>query len=104
MLRALEWFGEQAWVDIQAQTIRTLLEVAVSGELPMQELVKRLGVSGAAVSRNVDVLSEGKIGHPGKGWLEVNVDPGDRRIKRVRLTAKGRAVVDKLTDQLRSFK
>lgn len=104
MLKALEWLASEAWADVQAQTIRTLLEVATSGELPMQELIRRVGVSGAAVSRNVDLLAEGKVGLPGKGWLSVSVDPVDRRIKRVRLTSKGARVVERVAEELRRYR
>lgn len=103
ILRALEYLGSEAWPTLEAQTIRTLLEIATSGELPMQEIIKRVGMSGAAVSRNVDMLGDGKLGAPGLKWVEVNVDPADRRIKRVKLTAKGRAVVDTFADNLRRY-
>jgi DNA-binding MarR family transcriptional regulator len=100
----MEFLAAEGWPTIEAQSVRALLEVALNPDVTMTELIKRLNISGAAVSRNIDFLGDGKIGTPGAKWVEVNVDPHDRRMKRVRLTAKGRSVMNKLAEELRSYR
>jgi DNA-binding MarR family transcriptional regulator len=58
-------------------------------EVSVKELSERLGLSLPATSRTVDGLLR-------RGLLTRLEDPDDRRVKRVRLTDQGRAVVHQI--------
>lgn len=100
--------------DISSTTIQTLLEVACHAEahgaepgymgIPMSDLVKRLGLTAPAVSRNVALLAKYDYkASRSDGWdlVEILIDPLHRRHRMVRLTNKGRLFVDTV---MRSFK
>src|SRR5262245_1032495 len=90
LLRSLEFLTSESWPTLETQTIRVVLEVAMSSGISTQELAKRIGVSGAAISRNVlDILGEGRVGSPGLKWVTSDIDPGDRRLRIIKLTTKG---------------
>jgi DNA-binding MarR family transcriptional regulator len=57
------------------------------GEPTVKDLAERLGLSLPGMSRNVDDLQR-------RGLLERREDEHDRRMKRLRLTAEGRAVLE----------
>lgn len=63
--------------------------MAFEGSMTMTRLVERIGLSTSAVSHLLHRLVQ-------MGLCERQDDPGDRRQKRVRLTAEGRDVVGKL--------
>ena len=58
-------------------------------EVSVKELSERLGLSLPATSRTVDGLLR-------RGLLSRHEDTEDRRIKRLRLTAKGHKTIDRL--------
>lgn len=60
-------------------------------ELSVKELSEHLGVSLPGASRLTDGLLR-------RGWAERREDEHDRRIKRVRITEEGRAVVTRIND------
>jgi DNA-binding MarR family transcriptional regulator len=85
--------------EMPAQTLQTLLLVAEAGEegLMQHELGPKLGMSKAATSRNVLVLSKSKgPGLPGPGLIESEEVPENRRLRRITLTPKGERLVEKL--------
>lgn len=85
--------------EMPAQTIQTLLLVAEAGEagLMQHELGPKLGMTKAAASRNVLVLSKLKgPGVPGPGLIESEELPENRRCRVVRLTSKGHKFVEKM--------
>jgi DNA-binding MarR family transcriptional regulator len=59
--------------------------------LSVKTLSERLGLSLAATSRSVDGLVKRKL-------IERDEDPDDRRVRRVRLTARGRRTVERLVE------
>jgi DNA-binding MarR family transcriptional regulator len=59
--------------------------------LSVKALAERLGLSLAATSRSVDGLVKRKL-------IERDEDPDDRRVRRVRLTARGRRTVERLVE------
>lgn len=74
---------------MEAQMLRTFIEIARNPGISVYDIADRLGVSGAAASRNVTRLGPG--GPRGEGLELVHrfEDPLDRRHKRVQLTDKG---------------
>ncbi|GBL46900.1 hypothetical protein SFMTTN_2727 [Sulfuriferula multivorans] len=63
----------------------------------MPELESAVGVSQATISRNVAKLGDGvTFKEKGAGLVEAYEDPKYRRRKLVKLTPKGRRVVDEL--------
>jgi DNA-binding MarR family transcriptional regulator len=79
-----------AELDISITHMKTLHVLADGGsEVSVKELSDRLGLSLPGASRIVDALLR-------RGWLERREDPDDRRMKRVRITAEGRTVLDRI--------
>jgi DNA-binding MarR family transcriptional regulator len=77
-------------LDISITQMKTLHVLADNGsEVSVKELADRLGLSLPGASRIVDALMR-------RGWLERREDPDDRRMKRVRITADGRTVLDRI--------
>ena len=77
-------------LDLSITQMKTLHVLADNGsEVSVKELSDRLGVSLPGASRIVDALLR-------RGWLERREDPDDRRMKRVRITAEGRNVLDRI--------
>ena len=91
---------ELEYSDMPAQLIQILLEVAAVGEVTQQDLEKKVGISRAAVSRFLAILSVGVPRRPGLRLVESFEDPEYRRRKIVRVTAKGKAVVTRMTDAM----
>jgi DNA-binding transcriptional ArsR family regulator len=81
------------------QTTHTFLLVCLNGgEMPMQEIEKRLDMGQATVSRNVAKLGPGLTpDEPGARLVEAEEDPYWRRRKIVRLTEKGKRFCEELT-------
>lgn len=82
-LRALDAIGE---LDLSFTQAKTLYAMELTAQEPcLKALAEWMGVSLATMSRTVDGLFE-------RGLLDRAEDPGDRRMKRVRLTEAGRDV------------
>lgn len=74
--------------------------------VPMQKLAKALDISTSAVTRLVATLSENyrdasNEPQAGLNLLVSDDDPMDRRVKLVRLTAKGKKIAEQITSALR---
>jgi DNA-binding MarR family transcriptional regulator len=79
-----------AEIDISITQMKTLHTLTDSPhEVSVKELSDRLALSLPGASRTVDALLH-------RGWLERREDPHDRRVKRVAITAAGRAIVDRI--------
>ncbi len=72
--------------DMPAQMIQILLEVAALGELPQQDLEKKVGISKSAISRFLSSMADGTSLKPGLRVLESFEEPDYRRRKLVRIT------------------
>jgi DNA-binding MarR family transcriptional regulator len=87
MLRVIEDSG------LSMTQSKALLELGGLGEPPeprrVSELAERLGLSAPSMSRAVDALVRKRLA------TRVE-DPADRRVRRVAITAKGKALVDTL--------
>jgi DNA-binding MarR family transcriptional regulator len=77
-------------LDLSITQMKTLHALSDCGcEVSVKELADRLGMSLPGASRTVDALLR-------RGWLERREDERDRRMKRVGITAAGRAVVQRI--------
>ena len=64
-----------------------VIQHVVEGPIPVGELAERLGVTQQAASKTSAELEQ-------LGYLERTSDPADARVRRVGLSARGRAVVE----------
>ena len=96
-----------------AQQMLLLLALYVHGTLNQIDLPRYTGVEKSANSRNVALLGEGqwvtnrtsgdKKHEPGMGLVEAYDEPTNRRYKMVRLTPKGRAVLEQVAAQVAPY-
>lgn len=99
--KTLERFGQYD-VKMQLSTLLTFLLVAEHEDDPSgfstRDVQNRLGISNAAASRNTAYWAHGVDDMPGAGHglIEVDFLPGDRRLRQLRLTPKGRALIRQL--------
>jgi DNA-binding MarR family transcriptional regulator len=79
-----------------SQQLLLLLALYVHGEVPQQDLTKYTGVQRSSNSRNISRLGSGETpwSSTGPQLVEAYEDLKDRRNKIVRLTPKGRALLD----------
>lgn len=90
--------------DIPVTTFNTLLGVALWGyekgsrdePLTMQELGERIGQPYTTVAHHLRYLGQGELRRDGLGLVETSTYVLNRRQKVVKLTAKGRALVEQL--------
>jgi DNA-binding MarR family transcriptional regulator len=77
-------------LDLSLTQLKALFQLdGRSKELSMREISEGLGLSLATTSRTVDGLCKRRL-------VTRDEDPEDRRMKRVRLTAKGQATIDRV--------
>lgn len=100
LARVVEALQRDLRQDVEAQTVLFLLEVAREPGRTLIQLADAVGVAGSAASRNADYLGAGSARRKGLGLVEIEVDPLDRRFKRVRLTPKGVAVIRRITSAI----
>ena len=71
---------------LSTSQLNTLMRLHYRGSCPVSGISDELGLTAAAGSQIVDRLA-------GMGLIERSEDPKDRRVRQVRLTAKGRGLV-----------
>jgi DNA-binding MarR family transcriptional regulator len=76
-------------LELTLTQMKALFQLTVVDELAVKEVADGLGLSDAATSRAVDGLVKRKL-------VERSEDAADRRVKRVRLSARGRKTIDEL--------
>lgn len=97
LARALDVFRTIEPAQLPAHHIRLFLEIAQHAPITYRELEERLLTSNASVSRNVQALSETREdGRPGLGLVEAAPDPSEGRRNLVRLSTKGRLIINQL--------
>lgn len=96
MIKGMEYLIQGTREQIPSQHLRVLLHIAAAGEVPQLDLIEMTGTSQSAVSRIIYDLGEGAPREAGLGLVEAYVDPEWRRRKLVRLTDKGRKLVNGL--------
>ena len=77
--------------ELSFSQMKALHHMNERNDLSVKELGEQMGLSLAAMSRAADELVQ-------RGLMDRTEDPGDRRIKRLRLTAEGRALVQKMRE------
>jgi DNA-binding MarR family transcriptional regulator len=90
--------------DISLHQLSALLFVATHGEdkVPFAELGEFLGLSTAALSRNVDALAEGfRTKERGFGVIERKENLQDRRHKQASITSKGVKLLSEISEALK---
>lgn len=102
LFRALAYIREKTEnPELQVVSAQILLEIAQRAETPMVDLEKATDLSQAAVSRNVAKLGQGlSLKEPGPGLVEAYEDPEYRRRKLVRLSPRGKQVMQELSTLL----
>ncbi len=97
LARALDVFKTLDPAQLPAHRIRFFLEIAQHGPIDYRELEQRLVTSNASVSRNVQALSDiREDGRAGFGLVETFKDPADGRRFLVRLTTRGKHLMNQL--------
>lgn len=86
-----------------SQQITLLLSLYVHGDMNQGDIEKVTGVKKSSNSRNIAKLGRGENAwaNEGPGWVENYEDLHNRRLKLVRLTPKGRALVDACISDIR---
>ena len=64
------------------------------------EIARKTGLSAKTVSRVITQLGETR---EGRGWIRQATDPSDRRVRRLSLSKKGKAVHARLMSDMSSF-
>ena len=97
LARALDVFKTLDPAQLPAHRIRFFLEIAQHGPIEYKDLEARLVTSNASVSRNVQALSDVREdGRAGFGLVETFKYPADGRRFLVRLTTKGKHLMNQL--------
>lgn len=78
------------------QQVQLLLQLSIHGQITQYDLPRFTGVEKSANSRNIAKLGIGERPHikAGPGYVESYEDPMNRRLKLVRLTPKGRGLIE----------
>lgn len=85
--------------ELSCQVAETFLMIALDEGATVSSIGEKMGVSTAAASRHVSHLGKyDRRRNPGLGLVETRETLEDRRVKELRLTAKGRRVRDTLID------
>jgi|GEM_PF-2819524 len=82
------------------QQILLLTALYVRGQMNQGDLTKETGVAMSSCSRNIAKLGKGTFGTPGMGYVTQEEDERDRRIKLVRLTPKGKALIEEILERV----
>ena len=86
----------EAGVPVNRAAVPILRLLAESGAMRPGEIAERLGVEPPHIARQVHLLEKA-------GWAGHAPDPGDRRARRVRLTAAGTDAIDRVNQAARQW-
>ena len=91
---------ETTGVTMTTEMVQILLELYSYKEMSQQSLMRTIGTAKTTHSRHLAKLSVGEnpLARNGPGWVESYEDAVDRRTKLVRLTPRGRALIDRVTE------
>jgi len=80
--------------EIPAQVLTCFFYIASHEGCTTVEMPEAVGLAQSSVSRCTDWLSDfHRLGKPGMGLIVKTMDPGDRRLRRLHLSPKGKALV-----------
>jgi DNA-binding MarR family transcriptional regulator len=85
-------FAGESWDGLRLSHFRVISAVPPDG-INVTDLAERVGMSKQGCGQFVTSLA-------GSGHLRVEQDPADRRVRRVRRTAKGRRTIAAVTDRI----
>ena len=85
-------FADENWDGLRQSHFRVISSVPPEG-ISVTELAERVGMTKQGCGQFVTALVE-------RGHLEVEQDPSDRRIRRVRRTPKGHRTILRVTDRI----
>ena len=95
--RVLSLIADEVGPDVQVQTVRTLLFIAMRGSCNQKDIEIELNFTNASASRNVaywtDVKADRKAG---MRFVIRTEDPHDRRYKTLTLSKKGRDFMERV--------
>lgn len=77
--------------NLTMRQLKVIMMLSFTGSASGQDIAQNLGVGLGTVTGIVDRL----VGH---GLVSRHEDPNDRRVRRIELTAEGRALVEEITD------
>lgn len=84
--------------ELQIQTIRVFLFVAIKGSCVQKDVETGLGMTNPSASRNVSYWTDLRFDKKaGKGFISRHDDVSDRRHKVLMLTKKGKEFYEKVT-------
>lgn len=85
---------------MEAQMMDIMAKIALNEGITYVDLTERVGLSGAAVSRNITKLGRGSVKYRGLNLIETVEDPYDMRSKQIRLSPRGRQWWDEFSQLL----
>ena len=95
--RVLRPVADATSITASAATLEVLMAVASNEDTPVLEIARKLEAPATTVSRQLlDLWIKARDRYPGFGLVEPVADPLDMRIKRYRLTIKGKALMTKV--------
>jgi DNA-binding MarR family transcriptional regulator len=87
--------------EVPAQVIATFLYVATHEGCHKSALEEDLGLTTASGSRNTDWLTaQHRLNKPGLNLIIKEADPSNRRRTTLRLSSKGKALINRIKDAL----
>lgn len=87
--------------DMTLQQAMTFFLVAQNPGITQRALYEALGTNDSVASRTVAILSDvGSRNTPGLDLVEMKINPQDRRERVLRLTPKGRRMMDDIVEDL----
>ena len=89
--------------DMTLQQAMSFFLVAEKPGITQRELYEALGTNDSVASRTVAILSDvGSRNTPGLDLVEMRINPEDRRERILRLTPKGRRLMDDIVNDLKT--
>lgn len=97
LAQALERARSEFGRDLPLQTLRVFIDIALHPGTHMSAVAGRLRLGKSSASRNISALTDHTwLGHAGPGLVSEIGDPHEGRIRRLHLTARGRAMAARL--------
>lgn len=79
--------------DVQVQAVETFLKIATTRSPSVEDIIKTIGLSRSATSRNLTKLAVGPKAQQGYGLITVEQDPADRRKRVIGLSVRGHELI-----------
>ena len=86
--------------NLELQTVLIISYIAMNEGCSQQEVAKSLGLSAAAISRNMTMLGTGSRNKGGAGIIRLEVDNWNRRQHLVYLTEAGNKLISSIVSTM----